>query len=128
VQGDLAATGVTPTAAHIHDAYAGTNGPVLIPLTQDAGDPTIFTVAGGEMLDAAGVDRLLAGALYLNVHSAAAPGGEIRGQILPQNFLLRFTELGGAESVPQTDSLASGRAATTLDLANGNLVIHAQVS
>jgi len=128
VQGSMTTSGVTATAAHIHDAFAGTNGPVLIPLDQDAGDPAVFNIPGGATLDSAGVDRLLAGALYLNVHSAAAPGGEIRGQILPESFELLFSDLAGAASVPQLDSPASGRAAVTLDTSTGTVVIHAQVT
>ena len=128
VQGSITTSGITATAAHIHDAYAGSNGPVLIPLDQDTGDPAIFNVPGDATLDAAGVDRLLAGALYLNVHSATAPGGEIRGQILPESFELLFTDLAGAASVPQLDSPASGRAAVTLDTSTGAIVIHAQVT
>jgi hypothetical protein len=128
VQGDLTTTGITATAAHIHDAFAGSNGPVLIGLDQDAGDPTIFTVPAGSTLDAAGIDRLLAGALYVNVHSTAAPGGEIRGQVLPEDFVLVFSDLTGTQSVPRVDSLASGRAAVTLNQSSGAIVVHAQVS
>jgi len=128
VQGSLTTSGITATAAHIHDAFAGANGPVLIGLDQDAGDPTLFSVPGGATLDATGVDRLLTGALYVNVHSAAEPGGEIRGQILPDGFVLRFAELEGVASVPRVESLASGRAAITLDQSGGAIVIHAQVA
>jgi len=127
LQGSLTAVGTTPTAAHIHDAFAGTNGSVLVPLDQDPVDPAIFTVPGGSTLDATDVDRLLAGALYVNVHSVAAPGGEIRGQILPDGFLLRFTDLVGASTVPQVDSLAIGRAAVTLDQVSGDVVVQVQV-
>ncbi len=127
VQGTLTTSGITATAAHIHDAFAGTNGPVLVPLDQDAGDPSIFTIPGGSVLDTSQIDLLLAGGLYLNVHSAALPGGEIRGQILPDGFLLRFTDLAGAASVPRVNSLASGRAAITLDQASGAIVVQAQV-
>lgn len=42
LQGSLIAVGITPTAAHIHDAFAGTNGPVLVPLDQDPVDPAIL--------------------------------------------------------------------------------------
>ncbi|HNP36045.1 MAG TPA: CHRD domain-containing protein [Woeseiaceae bacterium] len=128
MQGTLTTSGITATAAHIHDAFAGTNGPVLIPLDQDTVDPTIFTVPSGTGLDAAGVDRLLAGALYLNVHSAALPDGEIRGQLLPDGFVLRFSALTAAETVPQLKSSATGRAAITLDQASGAVAIHTQVS
>jgi hypothetical protein len=126
LSGTLAVSGIVPTAAHIHDAFAGANGDVLIPLDQDPGDPGLFAVPAGATLDAAGVDRLLAGALYLNAHTAAAPGGEIRGQLLPAGFVLYFTDLDGAASVPPVDTDASGRAATTFDPATGALVVQAQ--
>lgn len=128
IQGDLTTSGITAVAAHIHDAFAGTNGPVLVPLEQDAADPTMFTVPANSILDSAGIDRLLAGALYVNVHSAALPGGEIRGQILPDGFVLRFSDLTGLAAVPQVNSLASGRAAVTLDTESGAIVVHAQVT
>jgi hypothetical protein len=102
VEGQLTLTGLDATAAHIHDAFAGTNGGVLVPLEQDGTNPSLFTVPADAALDAAGVDRLLAGALYVNAHTAAFPGGEIRGQILPDGFLLSFTSLSG-------DSAGSGR-------------------
>ena len=89
VEGQLTLTGIDATAAHIHDAFAGTNGGVLVPLEQDGTDPNLFAVPADAALDAAGVDRLLAGALYVNTHTAAFPGGEIRGQILPEGFVLR---------------------------------------
>ncbi|MCH8072914.1 MAG: CHRD domain-containing protein [Proteobacteria bacterium] len=127
VQGNLTITGLTATAAHIHDGFAGTNGPVLVGLDQDAMDPSFFTVPAGAMLDAAGVDRLLAGALYVNVHTAANPGGEIRGQILPDGFVLRFTDLAGSAAAPRVGSVAGGRAAVTLDQVTGALVVQAQV-
>jgi len=127
VQGDLTVNGLVATAAHIHDAFAGTNGPILVPFDQDPGDPSRFTLPAAVMLDAAGIDRLLAGALYVNVHTVANPGGEIRGQILPDGFVLRFTDLAGLTAVPQVESLALGRAAVTLDSVSGALVVQAQV-
>lgn len=126
-QGALNINGLVATAAHIHDAFAGVNGGVLIGLDQDPMDPNRFTVPAGAMLDAAGVDRLLAGALYVNVHTAAVPAGEIRGQILPDGFILRFTDLSGRAQVRRVDTFASGRAAVTLDPATGTLVVQAQV-
>ena len=128
VQGSMTTSGVTATAAHIHDSFAGANGSVLIGLDQDAGDPTLFTVPAASTLDSAGVDLLLSGGLYINVHSAAAPGGEIRGQILPDGFVLRFAALEGIASVPRVASPASGRAAITLDQTSGAIAIHAQVA
>jgi len=127
VQGTLTTSGVAATASHIHDAFAGTNGPILIALDQDAVDATMFTVPAGSILNPAQIDRLLAGALYVNVHSMAAPGGEARGQILPDGFQLHFTDLSGTTAVPQVKSLASGRAAITLDAVGGSIVVQVQV-
>lgn len=126
LQGTVTVSGIAPTAAHIHDAFAGHNGPVFVDLEQDAGDPSVFTVPAGTTLDTAGVDRLLAGALYVNVHSAANPGGELRGQILSEDLVLRFSDLTGRSSVPEVDTIASGRAAATLNVVTGALVVQAR--
>jgi hypothetical protein len=78
VSGSVSTMGVAGTAAHIHEAAAGTNGPVIVPLTKD-GDT--YKVGAGAKLTAAQMASLKAGNLYVNVHSAANPGGEIRGQL-----------------------------------------------
>lgn len=72
-------TGMTATASHIHEAAAGANGPVIVPFTK-TGDNT-FTSADGAKLTEAQYESYKAGKLYVNVHSAANPGGEVRGQI-----------------------------------------------
>ena len=38
-----------------------------------------------------------AGQLYVNFHSEANPGGEIRGQILPENIEVIFAALAGGQ-------------------------------
>ena len=128
VSGSVVVNGITPTAAHIHDAYAGTTGGVLIGLDQDPMDAGMFTVPAGAVLDAFGVERLLAAGLYVNVHTAANPGGEIRGQLLPEDFVLRFTMLEGRAEAPPVESPASGFAAVTLNEVTGALVVQARVT
>jgi hypothetical protein len=81
VSGSVTATGVDGTMAHIHIGAAGANGPVIIPLTKGANGA--WSVAGGAKLTDAQYDAYKAGGLYVNVHSAANKGGEIRGQLKP---------------------------------------------
>jgi hypothetical protein len=70
------------TGSHIHQAAAGVNGAVIVPLAGGEGQTTgVYTVPAGSALTAAQITALKANGLYLNVHSTRNPGGEIRGQI-----------------------------------------------
>ena len=79
VSGSITTTGVAATAAHIHDGAPGRNGPVIIPLVKAS--ENVWSVAAGAKLTDAQHERYRAGNLYVNVHSAAHKGGEIRGQL-----------------------------------------------
>ena len=89
-------------ASHIHVGAAGTNGPVVLPFF---GSSTPFnstrgcdTLAEGTRTSANLIARpeigintwtdfinaLIAGNTYVNVHTTAHTGGEIRGQLVPQ--------------------------------------------
>jgi hypothetical protein len=80
VSGSVTASGFTPTAAHIHQAAAGKNGPVIVPFTKD-GDK--FSAPAGSKLTPDQLKAYQAGDLYVNIHSAATPGGEVRAQLKP---------------------------------------------
>lgn len=81
ISGSIKTTGIKGTAAHIHMAASGANGPVIVPLTK-AGDDGWAVGPGAKLQDAA-YQAFKDGNLYVNVHSEANKGGEIRGQIKP---------------------------------------------
>jgi hypothetical protein len=68
------------SAGHVHSGRSGVNGPVICNLSPAA-------ATSGSVVDSlcsftpAQVTALKQGQLYLNVHTAANPGGEVRGQI-----------------------------------------------
>ena len=77
----------TPIAAHIHQGAPGVNGPIILTLAPGPslpmpGSPANYNCPVGSTLTAAQIADLDAGNLYFNVHTAAFPGGEVRGQIL----------------------------------------------
>ena len=72
-------SGMTATASHIHEGAPGTNGPVIVPFTK-TGDNTFASPEGAKLTESQ-YASYKAGNLYVNVHSAAHPIGEIRAPI-----------------------------------------------
>jgi hypothetical protein len=67
------------TMAHFHGpAPAGKAAGVVVPFTGDISSPN----KGSASLTDAQIGELEGGMLYVNVHTAAHPGGEIRGQVM----------------------------------------------
>lgn len=81
VSGSVTTSGVAGVAAHIHDGAPGKNGPVIVPMVKSS-DNTWSIPPGSKFTDAQ-YEAFKAGNTYVNVHSAANKGGEIRGQLKP---------------------------------------------
>ncbi len=81
VSGSVTTSGIAGMAAHIHEAPAGKNGPVAVPLTKTSDN--VWSVPPGAKLNDAQFKSYKAGNLYVNVHSEAHKDGEIRGQLKP---------------------------------------------
>lgn len=68
------------SAGHIHGpALAGANAGVLIPFASPSSP-----IEGQASLTAQQMTDLMAGKMYVNIHTKANPGGEIRAQLLPK--------------------------------------------
>ena len=105
ISGRVALTGMTATAAHIHTGVQGVNGPVIFSMTESAPGSGIWTTAADAALTDAQITNLKSGGLYFNAHSAAFPGGEIRGQI---GLNMKLASLNAAQEVPTNTSAATG--------------------
>ena len=64
------------TAAHFHTGEEGKNGGVAVPIS-----PNTSPFEGSAILTEAQAAELMAGKWYVNVHTDANKGGEIRGQV-----------------------------------------------
>jgi len=78
-----------PTGGHIHAGATGVSGPVVLPFAGSLASPITQTLRAADYHASAGapadfaafVASLKAGNAYVNLHTQACAGGEIRGQI-----------------------------------------------
>jgi hypothetical protein len=101
ISGSIVVDGFVPTLAHIHTGDAGVAGPVTFPMTVSGNTATLAPT----QLTAAQLATLDAGGFYFNVHSAAHPDGEIRGQIGREVFIAHLT---GSQETKPVESAAVG--------------------
>jgi hypothetical protein len=107
--------GSAQTAAHIHgNAHVGVNAPVLFNLGTGTISGATFNVTPAQ------AQQLKKGLMYFNVHTQNFPGGEIRGQILPNplesaRFFVQQQYHDFLNRVPDTAGLDfwTGQIATT---------------
>ncbi|MDX1410500.1 MAG: CHRD domain-containing protein, partial [Saprospiraceae bacterium] len=109
--------GVEMTAAHFHNAATGLNGGVVRNIGPDFTGQTawgLWTSDDDQPFTPALLNELIAGNLYVNVHSAANPGGEIRGQVRLNGGTGFAARIEGDQEVPPVATEASGTGAFTL--------------
>lgn len=96
------------TGAHLHEATAGNNGAVVVNLTPSVvGNVIAGTITGTDLTQEL-LESMLSSGVYINIHTAANPNGEIRGQI---NRLARegYTfEMNGQSEVPAVTTPGNG--------------------
>jgi len=108
ITGSSTFTGVTATGAHIH---RGSNGGTAVVLDHATTAGTASVPASSKLTDT-DYNDLLAGKLYVNIHSSANGAGEIRGQIGP---VAMVATLNGTQEVPAVTTTASGKAVFVVD-------------
>jgi hypothetical protein len=115
-------TGLLPadvTGFHIHRGAVGVNGPIIVDFTGvaplvPAGTGFTFT-ATGLTLPSVNEAALLGGGTYVNVHTAAFPGGAIRGQLFTNgNVNLATGAATGTTSVTNIENAIGGTLADSL--------------
>ena len=111
VAGAITNIGINATAGHIHTGLFGVNGPVLVPTTQAPAGSAVWNFTPATF-STAQYRSFLFGNMYANTHSALFPGGEARGQI---GKMVRTGLLSGANEVPPTSSVATGRGRAEVD-------------
>jgi Cu/Zn superoxide dismutase len=97
VSWQLSFSGLTGNAiaAHIHTGAPGSPGPVVLALC----GPCSSAASGAGNLTDAALQALEAGTAYVNVHTPANPGGEIRGQLATTASI--STTLASRQEVPK---------------------------
>jgi hypothetical protein len=85
IKGTVTFSGLTGPAqdAHIHEGFSGEIAPPVIALVGGDGvESGTYEVPAGTVLTPAQLDALRGNGLYVNIHTPAHPGGEIRAQII----------------------------------------------
>ena len=103
--------------AHFHQAPAGVSAGVVRGIADSFEGKTasgIWTASDDAPLTDELIQALFAGDLYFNIHTAANPGGEIRGQIYPTSGTGLSATLTAAQENAGVESDATGTASVQL--------------
>ncbi len=107
---DVTVAGLTVTASHFHDAAGGVAGGVVksISLTNNTSAGTWASGDASQPLTDLLLSELIKGNLYINAHTTANPGGEIRGQVLINNGVSFTAKIDGTQETPSVATTATG--------------------
>lgn len=96
------------TGAHVHDGAMGASGPIITSLVPMLNGNRLSGFLTGADITPAKLAKYLRGLYYINIHTAANPGGEIRGQIRLESETGLVANLTGSQQVPAVMTSATG--------------------
>ena len=114
----------TVTGSHFHVGVPGVGGGIVHPITL-TGNTTNGTWTN---LPDSIISHLMAGDVYVNVHSKAHTGGEIRGQLTVAQGIGFMASLNGAQETPPNSSTAAGTGWAVLDSAGARITYRLTVA
>jgi hypothetical protein len=120
----MAATGLSGpiTGAHIHRGLPGVAGPVVVDLMPSISQGHISASWTG--FETGNLAHFLRGDYYVNLHTAAHPNGEIRGQLLLEMDTTFSAELTGAQETPPVESPGRGLGTFALSADDSTLIVN----
>lgn len=92
---------------HIHSAFAGSNGPVIVGL-EATDDPLVYTLNTTIADTGSDLETFLSGGWYLNLHTESNPGGQLRGQLVTDDADVVRVEMSSEQEV-LTSGLSESR-------------------
>ena len=111
--------------SHLHIGAAGSNGAISLTLTpslEDGNKSGVYLASENAFeLTSDQKEALMNRMFYLNIHTKAFAGGELRGQVVPQSTATFFASLSGTAEVPSIKTDAAG--ALVLELHDDTLVV-----
>ncbi|MBB4077609.1 hypothetical protein GGR28_000210 [Lewinella aquimaris] len=113
--------------AHIHVGYPGQNGGVVIPLVPELADDSLSGTFNEEdntfVVPVTDFEDVDVGQVYINIHTANYPGGELRGAVLRDGHAPYFTNLLGSNEVPSVISSGYGALLLQVDEVENVMVV-----
>jgi hypothetical protein len=116
-------TGLSPNAAHFHNGSAGVAAGVVkgFTLLNNTAFGTWSSGDATQPLTDALLRDLVRGRIYANAHTAAFPGGEIRGQVLSMPGIAFSASVDGSQETPPVITSALGTGFFALNASGSQL-------